>query len=99
MQMPTLTKKARKELRDQSAHAGAAIAVVMLAELLGADIGIASGLLIGFALGLVRELTEEGEISLEALKAALGSELDLAFWTAGGGAWPIACAIVGLLIG
>jgi hypothetical protein len=35
-------------------------------------------------MGIVREITEEGEVSLAALKAALGSRLDLTFWTLGG---------------
>jgi len=75
----------RKELRDQGAHAFAAFAVVWLARLFGAEIPPPAAAAIGFALGLVRELTEEGEISLAALSRALGSEMDLAFWTIGGG--------------
>ncbi len=73
-----------KEIRDQGAHAFAAFAVVGLARLLGADIPPAAAGVIGFGLGLVREITEEDEISLQALKCALHSRLDLAFWTLGG---------------
>ncbi len=68
-----------KELRDQSAHVAAAFLILVLT-----GPGIIGGALAGFAIGLVRELTEEGEISLPALKAALGSRLDLTFWTLGG---------------
>lgn len=76
--------KLKKELRDQSAHAFAAFAIVWIARLLGAEIPPPAAAAIGFGLGLVRELTEEGEISLAALKSALGSEMDLFFWTVGG---------------
>jgi len=86
-----LSPKLHKELRDQGAHAGAAFLVVAIATLLGVEVSLVGSIWLGFALGLVRELTEEGEISLEALKSALGSELDLAFWTLGG-------AIGGLLL-
>lgn len=73
-----------KETRDQAAHAGAAFLVIVLAQLLGADIPPGPGALLGLSLGLVRELTEEGEISLNALKSAFGSTRDLLFWTLGG---------------
>lgn len=76
-----------KELRDQSAHAAAAIICLLPVALAPS---ILTGLLSGFLVGLVRELTEEGEINLEALKGALGSKLDLSFWALGG-------AIAGLI--
>lgn len=72
------------ELRDQSAHFAAAFLVVATCKVLGAEIGMAAGAIIGFALGIVREITEEGEVSFAATKAALGSQLDLTFWTLGG---------------
>lgn len=75
----------RKEIPDQGAHAFAAFAFVILARLMGAEIPPHAGAWIGFTLGLVREITEEGAINLEALKGALGSRLDLTFWTLGGG--------------
>ncbi|HET7255624.1 MAG TPA: hypothetical protein VFJ46_17845 [Xanthobacteraceae bacterium] len=70
-----------KELRDQSAHAAAA--VVGLLPLAFAP-GALTGAWAGFCMGVVRELTEEGEISLPALRRALRSRLDLTFWTLGG---------------
>jgi hypothetical protein len=76
-----------KELRDQAAHAGAALIILIL---FGLAPNVLTGALAGFGIGLVRELTEEGKISLAALKAALGSKLDLSFWALGG-------AIAGLI--
>ena len=76
-----------KEYRDQAAHAAAAFAVLILFGLLPC---ILTGAIAGFGIGLVRELTEEGEVSLAALRAALGSKLDLSFWALGG-------AIAGLI--
>lgn len=73
-----------KELRDQSAHFAAAFLVVATCKVLGASIGPLAGLLIGFALGFVREITEEGEVTLTSARAALRSKLDLIFWTLGG---------------
>lgn len=70
-----------KELRDQAAHVAAAILCLAPVALFPNPIG---GAVSGFLVGLVRELTEEGEISLEALKQALGSKLDLSFWALGG---------------
>jgi hypothetical protein len=80
-----------KELRDQSAHATAAI-VALLPLVLWP--GLITGAWAGFSIGLVREITEEGEVSLPALKHALHSRLDLAFWTLGG---TVAGLIGGLL--
>lgn len=76
-----------KELRDQSLHALGAILCLLPVALLPNPL---AGALSGLGVGLVRELTEEGEVSLAALKRALGSRLDLSFWALGG-------AIVGLI--
>lgn len=70
-----------KELRDQSAHAGAAIVALLPFALWSS---LLTGAWAGFCIGLVREITEEGEVSLDALRHALGSRLDLTFWTLGG---------------
>lgn len=72
------------ELRDQSAHFGAAFLIVALANVMGASIGLIAGAFIALCCGLIREVTEEGEVSLAALRRALGSRLDLTFWTLGG---------------
>lgn len=70
-----------KELRDQAAHAAAAMLCLLPVALAP---NILTGLISGLLVGLVREITEEGEVSIEALKAALGSKLDLSFWALGG---------------
>lgn len=64
------------ELRDQAAHFAAAFAVVIVAGLIADP--YASGALIGLALGLVREVTEGGNV------LSAGSRRDLIFWTLGG---------------
>jgi hypothetical protein len=69
------------ERLDQAAHAAAALLAILPLALAPNPL---TGAWAGFAIGLVREITEEGEVSLAALKAALGSRLDLAFWTIGG---------------
>ncbi len=69
------------ELRDQSAHAAAAMLAILPLALAPSPL---TGAWAGLCLGLVRELTEEGSISVIALRHALGSRLDLAFWTLGG---------------
>lgn len=74
----------KKEIRDQSAHFAGGFLVVLIAQLLGAEIGVLSGLVIGLAPGLSREITEEGEVSLAALRRALRSCLDLSCWALGG---------------
>lgn len=66
------------EARDQCAHFIAAVAVVGLATLLGATMTPASGMAVGFALGLLREITEGGNVVSE------GSMTDMAFWALGG---------------
>lgn len=70
-----------KELRDQAAHAAAALLCLLPIALFPS---ILTGAISGFGIGLVREITEEGEVSLAALKHALGSKLDLTFWALGG---------------
>ena len=70
-----------KEIRDQALHCAAAILCLLPIALAP---NILTGALSGFLLGLIREITEEGEVSLAALKAALGSRLDLSFWALGG---------------
>lgn len=76
-----------KELRDQSAHAAAALLILLP---FGLFPSIITGAIAGFGLGLIREITEEGEVSRAALGHALGSKLDLSFWALGG-------AIAGLI--
>ena len=76
-----------KELRDQALHAGAAVLCLLPIALAPC---ILSGIVSGFLVGMVREITEEGEVSLDALKHALHSRLDLSFWALGG-------AIAGLI--
>jgi hypothetical protein len=76
-----------KEIRDQLAHVGAAILCLLPIAVLPC---IVTGLISGLGCGLIREITEEDEVSLAALKAALDSRLDLSFWALGG-------AIAGLI--
>lgn len=76
-----------KEIRDQAAHALDAILCLLPVALWPNPL---TGALSGFLVGMVREITEEGEVSLPALKRALGSKLDLTFWALGG-------AFVGLI--
>lgn len=71
----------KKEIRDQLAHAGVAILCLLPVVILP---GIIGGAISGFCVGLVREITEEGEVSLAALRRALGSKLDLSCWALGG---------------
>jgi len=71
----------KKQYIDQGSHFAAAI-LILLMFYYGGVIGSA---LAGFGVGFVRELTEEGDrVTLSAAKAALGSWLDLSFWTLGG---------------
>ena len=80
-----------KELRDQLAHAGVAIAALSPIALLPC---IATGLLGGLAIGFLAELKEEGSsISLASLKSVMASRrslLDISGYAAAG-------AIVGLI--
>lgn len=76
-----------KELRDQALHCAAAILCLLPLVL----IPVIGGLVSGFLAGLIREVTEEGDpVSLEKVRAALGSWKDLCGWSLGG-------LIVGLL--
>lgn len=70
-----------KELRDQSAHFVAAIVALLPAVFFPGPLSFAWA---GFSLGVVREMTEKGVITLPAARRALGSRLDLTFWTLGG---------------
>ena len=71
----------KKQYIDQGSHFAAAL-LILLMFYYGGIIGSA---LAGFGVGFVRELTEEGDrVTLAAAKAALGSWLDLSFWTLGG---------------
>lgn len=76
-----------KEIRDQALHCAAALLCLLPVALAPS---IITGAISGLLVGLVREITEEGEVSLAALRSALGSKLDLSFWTLGG-------AIAGLI--
>ena len=72
----------KKEIRDQFAHAGAALLCLLPLALLPGYIG---GALSGFLCGMIREVTEEGDpVSLGSVKAALHSWKDLTAWTLGG---------------
>lgn len=71
-----------KELRDQSAHFIVAIITLLPFALWPSAL---TGAFAGFMLGLVREITEEGApVTLGKIRNALGSYLDLTFWTLGG---------------
>jgi hypothetical protein len=71
-----------KQIRDQLAHAGAAFLCLLPLAIAPNIIG---GILSGFLVGLVREVTEEGDpVSIDKLRAALGSWKDLLGWTLGG---------------
>ena len=76
-----------KEYRDQALHCAAAILCLLPIALAP---NLLTGALSGFMCGMIREMTEEGEISLPALEGAFKSKLDLSFWALGG-------AIAGLL--
>lgn len=76
-----------KELRDQTAHAVAAMVIVLIIGFWFHPLTYALG---GFLIGFVRELTEEGTpVTLaKAVEAVRTSKLDLMFWTIGGiAAW------------
>lgn len=76
-----------KELRDQALHCAAALLCLLPVAMAP---NIITGAISGLCCGLIREITEEGEVSLAALRNALGSKLDLTFWALGG-------AIAGLI--
>jgi hypothetical protein len=68
----------KKQLIDQGSHFLAAFIVVALAAFLGAEIYPASGWFIGLSLGVVREITERGNV------LSNGSIIDMIFWSLGG---------------
>ena len=70
-----------KEIRDQLAHAGFAVLCLLPLAL---SPNIVGGAVSGFLCGMIREVTEEGEVSLAAVRAALGSWKDLCGWSLGG---------------
>jgi hypothetical protein len=71
-----------KEIREQLAHVGAAILCLLP---LAIAPNIVGGILSGFLVGLVREVSEEGNpVSIDKLRAALGSWKDLCGWSLGG---------------
>jgi hypothetical protein len=80
-----------KEIRDQSAHAGVALLVLLPVALVP---GLVTGLIAGLVIGFLAELKEEASsVSLASLNAVLASRrslLDIAFYALGG-------AIAGLL--
>lgn len=80
--------KLGKEARDQAAHFAAAFAVLAIASLLRVQFKLLAGAFLGLALGIVREVTEGGNVLSD------GSLLDLVFWTLGGAA---AGAVWGLI--
>lgn len=83
-----MNKELKKQLIDQGAHFSAAL--LFLAPLMMWPCWL-SAMFAGAAYGLVREMTEEGAINLEALKAVIASKnslMDIAFWGLGGlAAW------------
>jgi hypothetical protein len=74
-----------KEPRDQAAHTFSAFAILSVVLHWPS---IASFACAGFFLGLIREITEEGQpVTLaKAWSAIRSSKLDLTFWTLGGAA-------------
>lgn len=76
-QKPTLQWVVNEAI-DQSAHALAAIAVITLVSWVGASFTPLAGMLLGYALGAVREITEGGD------KLSDGSICDQGFWALGG---------------
>lgn len=71
-----------KELRDQSAHFFVAFLPLVL---FGVFPNIITGCFAGFLWGLTREVTEEGSpVTISKVRNALGSRLDLAFWSLAG---------------
>ena len=77
-----------KQLIDQAAHFAAAVVIIGTASALGAHVTLLSGTVLGFALGFVRELTQEGDpVNLQRARNVItGSShmLDISFWTLGG---------------
>ncbi len=76
------TMNIRKELIDQSAHFAAAFIILGMINVIPHPITYA---LAGFSIGLIREITEEGNpATLPKVRKALRSYSDLTFWTLGG---------------
>lgn len=73
----TETIRDRLLARVGGAHLAAAAAVVLIAAI--PQEPVTSGALIGFMLGVVREVTEGGDVTSD------GSLLDVLFWMLGGG--------------
>jgi hypothetical protein len=70
----------KKQLIDQSAHFSCAYAALFIAWLLGATFTPLAGATIGFAFGLIREISESDPIDSPF------DALDILFWTLGGAA-------------
>lgn len=85
----------RKQFTDQSAHFAAAVVILGIASAFGAHVTFLSGTVLGFALGFVRELTQEGDpVNLQRARNVLTGPshmLDVSFWTIGG-------AVAGILL-
>ncbi len=71
-----------KERRDQFAHFAAAVAILLP---MACFPNFWAFVWAGFAIGMVREITEEGSpVTFVKVQNALLSWLDLSFWTLGG---------------
>lgn len=71
-----------KELRDQAAHAIAAVVALLPAALWPGPLSFAFA---GFCLGAVREVTRNGPVvRLSSFRRLATQKLDLTFWTLGG---------------
>ena len=71
----------RKELIDQTAHIGFAFLCFVVFSLES----IAFGFVAGVMIGMIREVTEEGErVSISDINNAAKSYKDLFFWGVGG---------------
>ena len=77
-----LNKSLREQARDQALHLAAAAGVTALVlfnvDPITASEGARAGFIVGLALGMVREVTEGGDVT------SSGSVVDLIFWTLGG---------------
>lgn len=68
----------KKQIIDQTAHFVFGALVIATATALGASFGLASGAFVGFALGLLREITEPDPVFTPF------SLTDILFWALGG---------------
>ena len=79
-----MKKELKKQLFDQSSHM--AVAMLFLSPLIAAP-SLLTAMFAGLGLGLLREITEEGNpVSWEKVKAAVSgtnSKVDIAFWSLG----------------